>query len=277
MQRIAALFLAAAAAAAQTYTPRQGDAIRITAPAAAVSARMNGRTVRLFPEASGGNFGLMPVPVREKPGQYRLELLDHSGAVVERAAVTVRSARFRKQNIVLGKATKGLEYSPGELETMREFRKSLTEIRHWDEPFVVPVPGCVTSPFGVLRYHNGKPTGGFHGGLDQHGTEGQPVRAIASGVVKVVRMWNIHGGTVGIDHGQGLTSNYLHLSKFETTEGAQVNKGDVIGYVGSTGRSTAPHLHWGLTAHGVSINPLQWVQAAPCASATAKKKSRTRR
>jgi murein DD-endopeptidase MepM/ murein hydrolase activator NlpD len=95
---------------------------------------------------------------------------------------------------------------------------------------------------------------------------------VAGGTVKIVRAWNIHGGTVGIDHGQGLQSIYLHMSKFATAEGAVVKKGDVIGYVGSTGRSTAPHLHWSLYANGVPVNPRQWVQLKACAARPATRK-----
>jgi murein DD-endopeptidase MepM/ murein hydrolase activator NlpD len=69
---------------------------------------------------------------------------------------------------------------------------------------------------------------------------------------------------VGIDHGQGLESMYLHLSRFAVAEGAAVKKGDVIGYSGSTGRSNAPHLHWSLYANGVPVNPLQWVGLKAC-------------
>jgi murein DD-endopeptidase MepM/ murein hydrolase activator NlpD len=89
-------------------------------------------------------------------------------------------------------------------------------------------------------------------------------------VVKIVRLFNMHGGTVGIDHGQGVTSAYLHMSKFAATEGAVVRKGDLIGYVGTTGRSTAPHLHWGISVNGVHVNPLQWVTVPSCES-TARK------
>jgi murein DD-endopeptidase MepM/ murein hydrolase activator NlpD len=74
-----------------------------------------------------------------------------------------------------------------------------------------------------------------------------------------------HGGTAGIDDGQGLSSIYLHLSKFAVKEGAAVAKGGVIGYVGSTGRSTATHLHWSLYVNGVPVNPRQWPKVQPCA------------
>jgi murein DD-endopeptidase MepM/ murein hydrolase activator NlpD len=80
-----------------------------------------------------------------------------------------------------------------------------------------------------------------------------------------------------VDHGQGLTSIYLHMSKLAVADGAAVKKGDVIGYVGSTGRSTAPHLHWSLYAHGVPVNPNQWVKFAPCSSGAKKAPRKKRR
>ncbi len=152
------------------------------------------------------------------------------------------------------------------METVAAFRENLSEKRLWAEPLALPVAGCMSSPFGVQRLYNGKASGSYHGGVDQRSPAGRPVRAVADGVVKIVRAWNIHGGTVGIDHGQGLQSIYLHMSKFAATEGAVVKKGDVIGYVGSTGRSTAPHLHWSLYANGVPVNPRQWVPLKACAA-----------
>jgi murein DD-endopeptidase MepM/ murein hydrolase activator NlpD len=81
-------------------------------------------------------------------------------------------------------------------------------------------------------------------------------------------MFRLHGGTVGLDHGQGVTSSYIHLSKTAVKEGQVVKQGEVIGYVGSTGFSTAPHLHWGLYVHGSPVNPKQWNPAktwlTPC-------------
>ena len=180
--------------------------------------------------------------------------------------VTVRDARFPTQNVVLEKATAELKPSPGEMDTVDAFLAAVTETRRWQEPLGLPVPGCMTSPFGVKRLTNGQPTGHYHGGIDQRTPAGRPVRAVADGVVKLVRTYNIHGGTVAIDHGQGLESMYLHLSKFAVAEGTVVHKGDVIGYSGSTGRSNAPHLHWSLYANGVPVNPGQWVAVKPCAA-----------
>ncbi|MCZ2077814.1 MAG: M23 family metallopeptidase [Bryobacteraceae bacterium] len=270
------LVLASTAAGAYTanpVAPRCGDVIHVSGEAVAV--RMNGRTVPLFAGSGPARVGLMPVPLEEKPGKYPLEFLGTDGRVAGAVEITVREPHYPKQNIVIGKEKKELRPSPGETETVRAFRETVSATRYWEEPLVLPVRGCMTSPFGVARLHNGQPTGSYHRGIDQRGATGTPVRATAAGIVKIARMFNLHGGTIGIDHGQGLTSMYLHLSRLAAEEGARVEKGAVVGYVGTTGFSTAPHLHWALYAHGVSVSPLQWVQLKPCAAPVrAKKKKR---
>jgi murein DD-endopeptidase MepM/ murein hydrolase activator NlpD len=253
---------------AQTFTlpdsVRQGGTLKIHGPAAAATARMSGRTIRLFPQESGGSFGLMPIRADQKPGEYPVELFDSANAAVASTSVRVVDAHFPRQNVVIEQSLAELKPSPGESETSTAFREAVSGVRYWSEPLDVPVRGCMTSPYGVRRYLNGKPTGDFHGGLDQRSPAGTPVRAVAGGVVKIVREWNLHGHTVGIDHGQGLESMYLHLSKFAVAEGATVQKGDVIGYAGSTGRSNAPHLHWTLYVNSVPVNPAEWVHVVPC-------------
>jgi murein DD-endopeptidase MepM/ murein hydrolase activator NlpD len=248
-------------------TIRQGSALRIHASGSAVMARMGERTIRLFSEASGASFGLVPVPVEEKPGARELYLLDKTGHIITTESIEVVDAHFAKQNVVIEQKLAALKPSPGETETVTAFRNAVSEVRYWSEPLSPPVRGCLTSPFGVQRYLNGKPTGSFHAGLDQRSPAGTPVHAVTAGVVKIVREWNLHGRTVGIDHGQGLQSIYLHMSKLATAEGATVQAGDVIGFVGYTGRSTAPHLHWSLYVNGVPVNPLDWVKVPTCSAA----------
>jgi len=265
------LIAAASIAYGQSFevTPKivpQGGIVRIRGSAGADTARMNGRTARLFPQSDHAVFGLMPVAVNDKPGTYRLEVIDKAGNSVYGEEIQVRDAHFPTQNVVISKQLSELKPSPGESETVAEFRKSVSDVRYWTEPFAAPVAGCLTSPFGVRRLHNGKPTGDYHAGLDQRAAAGGPIRAITGGVVKIVRQYNLHGGTVAIDHGQGFESIYLHMSKFATTEGAVVKGGDVIGYAGSTGRSTGPHLHWSIYVNGVPVNPMQWVHPVACAA-----------
>ncbi|MBI5085575.1 MAG: M23 family metallopeptidase [Acidobacteria bacterium] len=246
---------------------RQGDVIRVAGPGE--KARMNGRTVRLFEQTDGSRLGLMAVPATEKPGEYTLQVMDGGGNVVRSESVVVKDARFRKQNVVIGKETAALAPSEEETRLVRAFLAAETERRYWAEPLKLPLPGCMISPYGVERLHNGKPTGNVHGGWDQRGAKGTAVRAVAAGVVRIAKMFELRGGTVGIDHGQGLETMYLHMSGFAVAEGAEVKQGDVVGYVGSTGRSTGPHLHWSVFANGVAVNPAQWVRVGACAAAPA--------
>ncbi len=245
-------------------SPRQGEVIHVTAATAAASARMAGRTILLYAQPAGVRAGLMPVSYDAKPGQYTLEILSANGAVLDSVALTVRDAHYPIQNLKLSPSLESLKPSPGELETVAEFRRTITNDRYWQEPLQLPVGGCMTSPYGVQRYYNGKPTGNYHSGIDQRSAMAKPIRAIAGGVVRLERSYNLHGNVVGVDHGQGLSSIYLHMSKFAVKEGDVVKKGDILGYAGSTGRSTAPHLHWSLYANGVPVNPAQWVPLKSC-------------
>ena len=225
---------------------------------------MGERTIRMFPQKDGEALGLMPIPADQKPGPYKVDLLDANHTVLSSSEATVVDAHFRRQNVLIEQKVAELKPSPGESETATSFRQTVSDIRYWSEPLTVPVPGCMTSLYGVQRYLNGKPTGNIHAGLDQRAPAGTPVRAVAGGVVKLVREWALHGHTVAIDHGQGLESMYQHLSRFAVAEGATVKQGDVVGYSGSTGRSNAPHLHWTLYVNGVAVNPLEWVKVASC-------------
>jgi len=244
----------------------------VKAPATVVAVRFEDRKIPLFTNTDGTRSGLVPVSALVRQGQHKLELIDGGGQVLETAILNVENARFQTQNVQLTPGLSALKPAPGEMETLAALRNTVSPIRYWSEPFEKPVPGCLISPFGVQRLHNGKPTGNYHSGLDQRGAEGVPIRAISAGVVKIVRKFNVNGDIVGIDHGQGVTSFYLHMSKFATTEGALVKAGDTIGYVGSTGRSTAPHLHWAIDVHAVPVNPLQWMTIPSCHPAPAKPK-----
>jgi murein DD-endopeptidase MepM/ murein hydrolase activator NlpD len=225
---------------------------------------MDGRSIPLFTQPDGGRTGLMPVPVLTRPGVYPLEFLDAGGAILEKLSVTVLDAHYHRDNIAIAPAISGLKPSPGEQETVGEFKRLDSDVRYWREPFQPPVPGCVTSPFGSMRFHNGKPTGDFHAGLDQRGAAGTPIHPVTAGVVKLVEKYNLRGGTVAIDHGQGVETIYLHMSAFNVKEGQHVTPDDVIGYVGSTGRATGPHVHWTLYVHGEAMNPGQWMTLKNC-------------
>lgn len=247
--------------------PRQGQTLRLTASAPAVSAQLGKRKVPLFPDGQTKS-GLMPIAIDAKPGRYSLEFLDDHDAAIETVSITISDAHYPKQNVVLSKAVAELKSSPGERESVNTFRAAETPERYWQEPLHLPIPGCETSLFGVGRFINGKPTGEYHAGVDQRGAAGTPIHPVADGIVRLASEYNLRGGTVAVDHGQGLTSIYLHMSKILAKPGDHVTTADAVGLVGSTGRSTAPHLHWTLYVHGEAVNPNQWVRLVPCAPRT---------
>jgi murein DD-endopeptidase MepM/ murein hydrolase activator NlpD len=127
--------------------------------------------------------------------------------------------------------------------------------RLWSEPFLRPRTTRVTSSFGSGREFNGTVTS-RHMGTDFAGAVGAPVRAANRGVVRLVDRFFLGGNVVYVDHGEGLVTVYLHLSKQLVAEGDTVERGQVLGKVGATGRVTGPHLHWIARYGAVSVDPL---------------------
>jgi lysostaphin len=248
-----------------TEKPLQGDVVRLACRSEITSARMGERTVPLFKQADGEYLGLMPLPANHPAGPAEITLLSPIQQVEQTVALTVMDAHFATQNVNLAPVIANLHNSPEEIELLKGFRENLTDIRYWQDRFIEPVPGCMVSPFGVKRYRNHKPTGDYHGGVDLRSAVGTPVRAAADGTVKLAQLITVLGNTVALDHGQGVETIYMHMSKLAVEPGAQVKQGDVVGYVGTTGRSSGPHLHWTLYVNGVQVNPAQWVKLTPCA------------
>ncbi|MEO6066061.1 MAG: M23 family metallopeptidase [Lysobacterales bacterium] len=125
----------------------------------------------------------------------------------------------------------------------------------WRDGFKLPVTARVSGVFGSQRIYNGKP-GAPHSGFDLAAPQGTPVRAPAAGVVTFAATdLYLTGGTVVLDHGHGLSSTFLHLSRIDSRVGAKVTQGEVIGAVGATGRATGPHLHWGMNLFETRVDP----------------------
>lgn len=132
--------------------------------------------------------------------------------------------------------------------------------RLWSAPFRAPRDSRITSAYGGGREFNGTVTS-RHMGTDFAGAVGAPVRAANRGVVRLVDRFFLGGNVVYIDHGEGLVTAYLHLSRHRVAEGDTVTRGQVLGEVGATGRVTGPHLHWIARYGAVSIDPLSLLRA----------------
>jgi len=121
-------------------------------------------------------------------------------------------------------------------------------------PSIWPVEGWVTSGFG-MRHSPFSGRKEFHGALDIAARSGKPVLAPADGIVSEIEHRSDLGNTLSIDHGNGITTSYAHMLRCNASIGQSVRRGDVIGYVGSTGRSTGPHLHYVVQINGIPVNP----------------------
>ena len=127
-------------------------------------------------------------------------------------------------------------------------------------PTLWPVMGPITGAFGEhIDPFNGE--GAFHSGVDISSHYGQAVVAPADGVVTYADFYNGYGRMIQIDHGNGVTTRYGHLSGFAIADGQTVHEGQVIGYVGLSGRSTGPHLHYEVRIHDTPVNPHKFLRA----------------
>jgi murein DD-endopeptidase MepM/ murein hydrolase activator NlpD len=227
-----------------------------------VKASLAGHNAPFYADDQDSNTveALLPVSVFQKPGLYPLSVEDRpSGRSCVLYSVRILDGHYRTQNVSVSQSTAGLQPFPGELEAVQALKETHTPIRYWQEPFSSPTPDCQNSPFGVKRYHNGVPTGDYHKGVDLRSPQGRPIWATAGGIVKIATLFRLHGGTVGVDHGQGIASIYIHMSRLNVRGGQHVRQGDILGYVGSTGFATGPHLHWGLFVNGLPVNPNPWL------------------
>lgn len=130
------------------------------------------------------------------------------------------------------------------------------------QPFIWPVQGRISGRFGNQRVYNGTPKSP-HSGMDIAAANGTPVKAPAGGIVTFASMsLYLTGGTVVIDHGAGVSSNFLHLSRIDVKVGDRVKQGQVFAAVGATGRATGPHLHWGMNWFDTRIDPLLVLELA---------------
>ncbi len=133
----------------------------------------------------------------------------------------------------------------------------------YEQAFIWPVKGRISGRFGNARVYNGQAAPSGHSGMDIAVPKGTPVKAPAAGIVTFADPdLYLTGGTVLLDHGHGVSSNFLHLSRLDVKAGDRVEQGQVIGAVGATGRATGPHLHWGMSWFTTRVDPMLVLEAS---------------
>ncbi|MFP6626528.1 MAG: M23 family metallopeptidase [Deltaproteobacteria bacterium] len=192
-----------------------------------------------------------------KPGTYTVDY--RLGESRGSRKVEIVGREFESESLTVSRAYTQLdEFAAGRV--VRE-NKMLAAIwathspqRLWRGAFLKPADGPLGSPFGLRRIFNGKPRSP-HAGLDIRATAGSPVHASNHGRVVYAGELFFSGNTVIIDHGLGLYTLYAHLLKMYVKQGGSVERAELIGRVGETGRVTGPHLHWGVKLGGARVGP----------------------
>ena len=232
-----------------------------------VSADMifSGKTIHFY--GTKGNLNAIAgVNVFTDPGWHPLKITatDESGNTVTKDyKIKIKMSVFPHDKLVFAPGKQGRLVASKiktDQDELSEVFKRETTAKLWSGKFLMPIKGRVTSAFGTYRLYNGKRLGD-HRGTDIGGNPvGARIKAANSGVVVFAKLLPTLGSVIVIDHGQGVNSVYMHMSKTLVAAGEKVVKGQYIGKIGSTGLSTGPHLHFGVSVNDTRVDPMEWVR-----------------
>jgi murein DD-endopeptidase MepM/ murein hydrolase activator NlpD len=213
---------------------------------------------------SGGRAwtALAGVSLETKAGTYPFMLEGRTAGgtqVTSRRNFTIGHAKYPVIQLQVSKQF--TEPNPEQVQVIKEDQElkhrtfsQVTPEREWSGRFSAPVDAPTSDVFGTRRVFNGA-TKSVHQGLDYRVGSGTPVSALNAGTVLLARSLYFEGNCIVLDHGQGLLSLYLHLSETKVKEGERVQRGQLLGLSGATGRATGPHLHIAVRWQGVYLNP----------------------
>ncbi len=216
------------------------------------------------PEDKKHSFALVPLSYYEPVGEKKcsVEYLN-AGEKKERDFIlNVLDGNYKKEKIVVSakkvnpKAAAVKKRIAVEYKEAMKIYNTISKKSYISRPFILPLQSNITSPFGMARLYNGT-LKGYHSGTDFHADMGTPVKAANDGKVVLVKNRFYAGGTVVIDHGEGIYTCYFHLSEFKVKKGERVKRGELIALSGKSGRVTGPHLHFSARIYGVQVDPLQ--------------------
>ena len=249
---------------AEPASPRQGTLFRVrvigitsdmtlsgTASGEPLHFSVDGRSARSMAAA----------PIDSTSVEVVVECAGGSSAETTRITVPLAPGAYRMERLKVAPRFSAKPDSALEARQRREAERAAAVSREahetpklWTLPFAVPRTSRITSRFGGGREFNGMVTS-RHMGTDYAGAVGAPIRAVNRGVVRLVDNFYLGGKVVYVDHGAGLVTAYLHMSRQRVAVGDTVNRGTILGEVGATGRVTGPHLHLILRYGSVSVDP----------------------
>jgi murein DD-endopeptidase MepM/ murein hydrolase activator NlpD len=253
-----------------TTTVLPGETLRVEIddlpPTAKCRVSFMGKLYPLFAIGPDAKRALIGVRLDAKPGLYSLTLnkLPTSGPIElpeEPFQIELATRTFTIENVNFA-PEKDVLMTSEHRESLLIHKKNqfLSRDQQWEGAFMYPVEGKVIGEFGLKRTRNGTIDAGYHKGIDLRAEKGTPVLAANTGTVVLAQILKAHGRTVMINHGQGVMTIYLHMQSLTVKDRQKVHKGQEIGKVGSTGLSTAPHVHFEVFVHGVPVDPKPWVE-----------------
>ncbi len=198
------------------------------------------------------------IPIKTKPGISYLNVKE--AKYEKKIPIKVAPKLYRKDYITIKikrLVTPSRNYLIRILREQKIINKALlswTNKNNINMHFIWPVKGRISTPFGLRRYFNNQPRSP-HSGIDIAVPKNTPIKAPAAGLVVLTGRYFFMGNAVLINHGQGLITVYCHLNKIAVKLHQQIKRGQIIGYVGQTGRATGPHLHWGVRLNDTAVNP----------------------
>lgn len=254
------------------YTPAAGFAISATSsdPGEAVlitATGLEGKEIAVtspfkfepeFFDYDGMRVCLFPLSYNNAPNTYTLELsADNAYAKYE---ITLKDKKFVIQELTVDEsvASSTINNNSANAEYDRVIAplKGIRDpVKYFTGRFIAPVSGDITTEFGSIRTVNGGASSTRHGGMDFAAKRGTKIKAAGAGRVIYAGLLQLTGNTILIEHGFGLKTWYYHMDSLSVKTEDMVKQGDIIGTVGSTGFSTGPHLHFGMSVNGVFINP----------------------
>ena len=207
---------------------------------------------------------IIGIPLKIEIGEHKLKVINNGAE--SNYFFEILDKKYEAQYLTIKNKRKvnpnkeDMERITKEIKLKKNVKNSWREINSIPLKFQKPTVGPYSSAFGLRRFFNNQPRNP-HGGIDIAAAEGTPVTAPAAGIVINTGNYFFNGKTVFLDHGQGLITMYCHLNEINVAEGAHVNTNDLIGTVGSTGRSTGAHLHWSVYLNNTTVEPLLFLNA----------------
>ncbi|HEV7606910.1 MAG TPA: M23 family metallopeptidase [Steroidobacteraceae bacterium] len=244
------------------------------APDRLPTVTFNGKQVLVI-RKDGSWLAILGIGLSIEPGEYHVEVAQPGGGE-QKLPFKVSPKQYAVQQLKVPPSQVNL--SPeDEARVARETEKVRAALDAFSAhtPSTLrleqPVPGRRSSSFGLRRMFNGE-SRNPHSGMDIAAPTGTPIKAPLAGRVVDVGRYFFNGNDVIVDHGMGLVTMYCHLSKIRVEVGQELERGEVLGDVGATGRVTGPHLHWGVSLNGAMVDPALFL-APPPKKKSAKKKS----